>query len=172
MQCAMRLRSLIARIISLAIPTSLESKNAKMAAARQFGVPGAMRPTVSIHSASARRTNQPKTRTDLATFASRPYLVRMRSRKRFAKDPTKPKLTHEERRASTFGDRRERTFHPSERDAAVIDVHFEFKKRAGLDSWMKRAVYLREFGRKCRRGKWRARAERGRDKRHYRRLEK
>lgn len=98
----------------------------------------------------------------------------MRRRKKFS---DRPKRTHEERRKATepewlkdlgemFGVNHEVYVLAMTRYGAAVSSH-GFERRASLSPWMKRSEYLRAYDQEIRRGKWRQRQERGREKRRW-----
>jgi len=106
----------------------------------------------------------------------------MRSKTRFSRTD-KPKVTHEDRRiqraTSYCWDGWEKMNATQRNDRTKLAAHElaeqdarEYWKNHKLPSWMKRADYLAVFDAECRRGKWRARAERGKLKRAQRKKAK
>jgi hypothetical protein len=123
------------------------------------------------------RATSTRVTTDLAFGIRVPHNAGMRSSKRFAKDPTKPKRTHDERRLATLP-----SLQPWPQCLRVSDAEYAKRitiaiamadaransKRASMWPYLKRALYLAVYHEECRRGKWRARAERGKQKRSAR----
>jgi hypothetical protein len=86
----------------------------------------------------------------------------------------RPKRTHEERRLARIPLQLFGTIGGSPISARVLAIQWGawdgicFHRRSGsITSWMKRAHYLKGFTSTVRRGKWAARAKRGKEKRRW-----